>query len=549
MMQPKVNTLRRLLGLLRPFWRGMALSVILGALTIGSSVGLMATSAWMISKAGVQPSIADLGISVVAVRFFGIARAGFRYLERLASHDTTFRILAHLRVRFYEAVEPLAPARLMQYRSGDLLGRVVGDIETLQDVFLRGVAPPVVAVLIALLLTALLGAFDALAALVALGFVVVTGTALPMLAWWLGTRPGKTLIAEREALHAGLVDALQGMADAVAYGSADTLQAQLDASSAALAQAERRYHRLEGLQTALGLLLTHGAALAVLIVAIPRVDGILLATLTLATVAAFEAFTPLAIAANQFGVSVEAAQRVFALIDAEPAVRDPEQPAPPPDRFDLRISALTFRYTPDEPDVLRALTLTIPHGQHVALTGRSGSGKSTLVSLLLRFWPVEPGRISVGGVDLTALAQEDARRVFGVMTQRTHLFNTTIRENIRIARPDASDAEVEAAARQAHIHDFIAGLPDGYETFAGENGVKLSGGERQRVALARVLLRAAPVLILDEPTANLDAATERDLLATVLDAAQGRTVILLTHSRALLDRMDAIYTLESLPLS
>jgi ATP-binding cassette subfamily C protein CydC len=544
-MRARTSTLRRLLGLLIPFWRGMALAVLLGALTIASSVGLMATSAWMISKAGVQPSIADLGVSVVAVRFFGIARAGFRYLERLASHDTTFRILARLRVRFYAAVEPLAPARLMQYRSGDLLGRVVGDIETLQDVFLRGVAPPVVAVLIALLLTGLLAAFDALAALVALGFVLVTGAALPLLAWWLGSRPGKALIAEREALHAGLVDALQGMADAVAYGSADRLRAQLDASSAALAQAERRYHRLEGIQTALGLLLTHGAALAVLIVAIPRVDGILLATLTLATVAAFEAFTPLAIAANQFSASLEAASRIFDLIDAEPMVVDPPQPAPLPARFDLRIDGLTFRYAPDQAPVLDGLTLAIPYGQHIALTGRSGSGKSTLVNVLLRFWPVEAGCITLGGVDLTGLSQSDARQVFGVITQRTHLFNTTLRENIRIARPDATDAEVEAAARQAHIHAFISGLPDGYETAAGENGVKLSGGERQRVALARVLLKGAPVLILDEATAHLDAATERDLLAAVLDAAHGRTVILLTHSRALLDRMDAVYRLEA----
>jgi ATP-binding cassette subfamily C protein CydC len=374
---------------------------------------------------------------------------------------------------------------------------------------------------------------------------MVTGTALPLLAWWLGSRPGKALVAEREALHAGLVDALQGMADAVAYGSAGRLRAGINASSATLAQAERRYHRLEGLQTALGLLLTHGAALAVLIVAIPRVDGLLLATLTLATVAAFEAFTPLAIAANQFGTSLEAAERVFALIDAEPVVVDPAQPAPLPKRFDLRIDGLTFRYAPDQAPVLDGLTLNIPHGQHIALTGRSGSGKSTLVNLLLRFWPVEAGRITIGGVDLTALSQTDARQVFGVMTQRTYLFNTTLRENIRIARPDATDAEVEAAARQAHIHAFISGLPDGYETFAGENGIRLSGGERQRVALARVLLKDAPVLILDEATANLDAATERALLTTVLDTAQGRTVILLTHSRALLDRMDAIYTLET----
>jgi ATP-binding cassette subfamily C protein CydC len=539
------NVFLRLMRLARPFWKGMALSALLGTLTIASSVGLMATSAWMISKAGLQPSIADLGVSVVAVRFFGIARGVFRYLERLVSHDTTFRLLADMRVAFYSAIEPLAPARLSHYREGDLLGRVVADIEALQEVYLRVIAPPVVALLIALSVTALFAGFDRLVALVALVFMLLAGIGLPALAWWMAQRPGKKLVEARAELHTALVENIQGLAENLVYGAAQARLQELDALADSLAEQEMQFARLDGMQTAFGVLAVNGAALAVLAAAIPRVDGVYLATLALATIAAFEAVTPLAQAAQNWSVSRAAAVRLFEIADAEPAVVDAPRPSPQPDNGDLDIRHLTFRYAPDEPAVYEDFSLTISDGQKVAILGASGSGKSTLVNLLARFWDYEGGEIRLGGHDLREYPAEELRRWFGVISQRTYLFNTTIRENIRLAQPDASDEMITTAAQRAHIHDFITTLPDSYDTLVGENGAKLSGGQRQRIALARVLLRDAPIWVLDEATAHLDTTTEHAVLQTITEAAEGRTLIVIAHRLPLFITFDQTVTLHT----
>ncbi len=523
-----------------PFWRGMLLAALLGGLTIGSSIGLMATSAWLIAKAALEPSIADLGVAVVAVRFFGIARGVFRYLERLVSHDTTFRLLAHLRVIFYRAVEPLAPARLTEFRSGDLLGRVVGDIESLQNVYLRAVAPPLVALMVAAGLTLLFAAFDPLVALIALACLLIAGIGAPLLAWWSARRAGRAHIQARADLNAALIDGIQGLPESLIYGYAPPLDDLNDQISVQ----ETRLALIDGLQSGLMILLTNGAALLVLAVAIPRVDPIYLALLALATTAAFEAIMPLAQAAQQLGATLAAAERLFEVIDTLPAVTDPPDPAPAPRNYDLVLRDVTFRYASGSLPALDHVSLTIPAGAKVAIVGTSGSGKSTLANLLVRFWDVELGAITLGGTDLRAYRQTDLRSAVGMMEQRTHLFNTTIRENIWIGRRDADEAEVMAVAQQAQIHDFIAALPEGYLTLAGENGVKLSAGERQRIALARVLLKGAPILVLDEPTANLDSLNERAILETILEHSAGRTLILLTHRRALLDHFDRIVVLD-----
>lgn len=536
----------RLLSWLRPYRREVAFSVLLGVLTIGSSIALMATSAWMISKAGLQPSIADLGVSVVAVRFFGITRGIFRYLERLVSHDTTFRLLAAIRVSVYRAIEPLAPARLAVFRSGDLLARAVADVDALQNVYLRAVAPFLVALVTAALLALLIGAFDLFSGVVALAWFALSGAALMALAWGLGERPGRDLVDARSRYSALFVDSLQGLPDLIAYGADGYYLDMLSSQADDLAALERRFARFDALQLGLMILFPVGAMIMLLAVAIPRVDGVYLATLALATLAAYEAILPLGQAASAMGSSLEAAERLFDLIDTTPAVRDPAAPSPIPIRSDIEIRHLVFRYAPDLPPVFKDLNLDIAQGEHVAVVGESGAGKSTLANLLVRFWEVEEGSIRVGGVELHDLAQENTRRIFGVLAQTTHLFNTSIRENIRIARPDADDQAVESAAQAAQIHDFIAALPQGYEALAGENGVKLSGGERQRIALARALLKDAPILILDEATAHLDAKTEREVMRAVLKACEKRTLILFTHNPNLLPWMDRVIKLPSL---
>ena len=534
-----------LLRLAAPLWRWMALSALLGFLTVASSIGLMAASAWIITRAALHPSIAALQVAIVGVRAFGIARGGFRYLERLVSHEVTFRLLARIRVWFYRALEPLAPARLMQYRSGDLLARLVADIETLQEFYGRVIAPPAVAVLVGALIAALLWGYDPRLALVALIFFVAAGVALPLLARRLSRRAGRALVAARADLNAALVEGIQGVADLVAFGQEARQLAQVGALSERLGRQQARLARIDGLQNALGGLLATLAALAVLWAAIPLVEGIDLAVLALIVMASFEAVAPLSAAFQHLESSAAAAQRLIEVVSVAPAVADPPEPAPLPDAFDLVVENLRFRYAPDAPPALDGVSFTLRQGRCLAVVGPSGAGKSTLVNLLLRFWDYQEGRITLGGRDLRALGQDDVRRLIGVVTQQTHLFNATLRENLCLARPDATEAEMIEAARRAQIHDFIAALPQGYDTRVGELGLRLSGGERQRVAIARALLKDAPILILDEATANLDAVTAREVLRAIQSLAQGRTTLFITHWRDEAAFADAVLTLRA----
>jgi thiol reductant ABC exporter CydC subunit len=539
-----LKTFLRVLRLMAPFGGLMLLALLLGALTIGSSVGLMATSAWMLSKAALMPSIAALSVAPVMVRFFGISRGVFRYLERLVSHDVTFRLLAHLRVAFYAALEPLAPARLSHHRTGDLLARVVGDVEGLQNIYLRAVAPPLVALLVTLGTTLLIGVFDSVAALMALAWFTAGMTLLPYIAWVSGSRLGPERVALQAELTAMMTESVQGMGELLVYGDGFDHAARLDALLEETAAHERRIARWDGLNVALNVAIVQSAGLGVLFVALARVEGVYLATLALATIAAFEAITPLAPAMQALAANLNAAARLFDVMDTPPAVTDTVSESTTPDDGSLTLHGVTFRYAPGTAPVFEQVSLNIASGERVALLARSGGGKSTLVNLLARFYPYEAGTVTLGGRDLAAYTQEGARDAIAVMEQRTYLFNTSIRENIRIARPDATDDAIIAAARGAEIHDFIAGLPDGYDTRIGEDGAQLSGGQRQRVALARALLRRTPVLILDEPVAHLDAATGDAILRTIFNEAGDRTVILLAHQPSpLLDALGvrAIY--------
>ena len=318
---------------------------------------------------------------------------------------------------------------------------------------------------------------------------------------------------------------------------------------------------IDGLQAGLGVLVVSLTMLAVLAAAIPRVAGVNLAALALATVAAFEAVIPLPQTFQFLESSLEAARRLMAVVEGvQPAVVEtkPHPPAPSPrvergskslrDGVEVVIEGLTFRYPSSngavEPPALQDVSFRVPAGARVAVVGPSGAGKSTLVNLLLRFWDYETGRITLDGRELHTLPQDDVRASMAVVAQHTHLFNTTIRENLRIARPEASEEELIAAARQAQIYDFIAGLPDGYGTYVGEQGVALSGGERQRIAIARALLKDAPLLILDEATANLDAVTEQAVLGAIRALMQGRTTLIITHRLAGLEDADAILVLD-----
>lgn len=293
--------LTRILRLLRPFWQKVLLALLLGALTIGSSIALMMTSAWLISTAALQLGIASLGVAPVGVRLFGLSRALFRYLERLLSHDVTFHLLARLRVWFYTRIEPLSPAQLGSYRSGDLMARAVADIEELQNFYQRVVAPPVAAVLITLLTGWVFSWFDPAAALTAVGFMLVSGVLLPMLAWSINAGSGEAVVAGRARLNSHLIDTIQGLADSLAFGDVPKREKALEEIGRELTLRERHLGRLDGLQSGLTTLVVNLAALGVLWIALERVEGVYLAGLALGTIAAFEAINPLALAGQHLG--------------------------------------------------------------------------------------------------------------------------------------------------------------------------------------------------------------------------------------------------------
>jgi ATP-binding cassette, subfamily C, bacterial CydC len=544
---------RRLLALAAPFARRMALAALLGFLTVASGIGLLATSAYLISRAALQPSIADLQVAIVGVRFFGIARGLARYLERTVSHDVTFRLLARLRVWFYAALEPLAPARLWSFRSGDLLGRVVADVEVLENFYLRVLAPLAVALLSSALVLLLLGSLDARLALSLLAFLVLAGAALPLLARGLARSTGREMVRARSELNATLVEGIPGVGELLALGAGEEHLARTQRLGRRLGELQGRMARISGLERAASGLLVNAATAAVVAVAMPlvtagRLDGVYLAVVALVVIAAFEALLPLPAAFQALEANEEAARRLFEIVDAEPEVTDPPDPEPPPLEAGLRVEDLHFAYdalASGAPEVLAGVSFSVPPGAQAAIVGPSGAGKSTLVALLLRFWDYQRGKIWIGERELRELAPEDVHRLVAVVAQDTHLFNATVRENLLLARPGASEAELEEAAQQAGIHDDIAALPEGYDTWIGEQGLRLSGGQRQRLAIARAILKDAPLLLLDEPTANLDALAERQVLASLRALAAGRTTLLVTHRLAGLEAAHEILVLDA----
>lgn len=545
-----MSTFARLLKLVAPFKWWVALSVLLSFLTIGSSVGLMAMSAYLISRAAIVTNVAEIALAITAVRTFAILRAVFRYVERYVTHRSTFRVLAHLRVWFYAAIEPLAPARLVRHRSGDLLARIMGDIETLENFYARVIAPPVAAVLVTILTCLILGIFDLSLAVALLAFLLLTGVALPLISRWLSQEPATALVSAHAELTATLVDGAQGIADLLVFDQESRHRARALAVSEQLNRAQERMATIRGAGNALAALFTSLAAITVLMLAIPlvsggKLEGVYLALIPLTAIASFEAAQPLALALNQLERDRAAARRLFELIDTPPEVTEPHQSAPPPDSFSIAIRHLRFSYAPSEPPALDDVSLTIPAGGRVAVVGPNGAGKSTLANLLLRFWEYSEGQIQIGARDLREYRADNARQMIGIVPQNVHLFNASLQDNLLLANPDATAEQIVSACQQAELHDFILSLPQGYDTVIGENGLLLSGGERQRLAIARVILKNAPILILDEATANLDALTERKIMQSLEPFMSGRTALIIAHHRIAEEYADQIIVLEN----
>jgi thiol reductant ABC exporter CydC subunit len=537
----------RLLAIARPELPRLALAVLAGLGAAGSAVGLMATSAWLISRAAQHPPVLYLMVAIVAVRFFGIARAVFRYAERLLSHDAAFRVLGDLRVRCYEH---LVATGLPVLRSGDLVARLVRDVDSIVDLLVRAVLPVCVGIAVGTGGVVLLWGILAAAGATMLAGLLLLGLAVPAVQAWSASRSERRLAALRGELSAQTVDLLAGLDELVVYGAADDRLRQVRAAEADLTRAERRSATATGTGRGLTVLVAGAVLVGVLVTGVPAVaagtlDPVLLAVVVLTPLALFEVLADLPGAAQQLQAVQGAAARVFEVLDRTTTVPEPVRPRPlPPAPYRIRLEGVTARWPDASAPALREVDLELSPGKRVAVVGPSGAGKTTLAAVLLRMLAHESGRITVNGTDVRDLACDDVRRAVGLCAADAHLFDTTLAANLTLAKPDATPAEVQAALRRAGLAAWVAGLPAGLDTAVGENGARLSGGQRRRLALARALLAGFDVLVLDEPTEHLDEATAAALTADLLDATSGHTTLLVTHRLAGLEDVDEIVVLD-----
>ena len=546
------EVVRRLLVLIRPWWGWMLLGALLSLITIVANISLMALSGWFIATmaiAGVTGASVNYFTPSAGIRAFAIARTASRYGERLVTHEATFRLLATLRTWFYEHLEPLAPAVLQNYRSGDLLSRIRADIDALENFYLRILAPLLVAAISGLAILLFLAQYSMILMLIELALLMIAGVAIPLLVNHLAHQAASRKVETTSALRSAVIDSTQGMSELLIYGASAQQAAKVEALSEQLLSDQQHLAKLNGgTQSAVGFCANISMWL-MLIIAIPMVTiGSLtpahLPMLALFALASFEAILPLPLAFQTLPGTLAAARRLFDIVDSKPAVQEPASPTAIPECFDIAINDVTLRYPNSQSNALEGISLSIPQGSHLAIVGPSGSGKSTLINALMRFWPVTNGTIHFGGVSIEQFSGDALRSQFAVAAQQSTLFNSTIRRNLLLAKRDATEDEIQQACKLAQIHDFIETLPEGYETWIGEAGHKLSGGQMRRLGIARALLKSAPVLILDEPGEGLDSVTEQAMLKAITESAKDRTLILITHHSVGLDDMHQIIHLE-----
>ncbi|MFH8494107.1 thiol reductant ABC exporter subunit CydD [Streptomyces coeruleorubidus] len=528
----------------------LGLALLLGSLALGSAVGLMATSGWLISRASQQPPVLYLMVAVTATRAFGIGRAVFRYAERLVSHDAVLRMLADTRVAVFRRLERLAPAGLRRTRRGDLLSRLVADVDALQDYWLRWLLPAGAAVVVSAVSVGFTAWLLPEAGAVLAAGLMAAGAGVPLVTGAVARRAEHRLAPARGVLATRVADLLTGTAELTVAGALPARTGQAREADGVLTRIASRAATATALGDGLtalisGLTVTAAALVGAQAVAAGRLDGVTMAVVVLTPLAAFEAVLGLPLAVQYRQRVRRSAERVYEVLDAPEPVAEPEQPRQvPASPFPVAVKGLAARHAGQDRDALAGLDLTLEEGRRVAVVGPSGSGKTTLAQVLLRFLDADAGSYTLAGVDAYALHGDDVRQLVGLCAQDAHLFDSSLRENLLLAKKDATEDELRAALGRARLLDWAAGLPGGLDTLVGEHGARLSGGQRQRLALARALLADFPVLVLDEPAEHLDLPTADALTADLLAATEGRTTLLITHRLAGLEAVDEVIVLD-----
>lgn len=530
----------------------LTLGIVLAIVTLLASIGLLTLSGWFLSASAVV-GVAGLYsfnymLPAAGVRGAAITRTAGRYFERLVSHDATFRVLQHLRIYTFSKLLPLSPAGLARFRQGELLNRVVADVDTLDHLYLRVISPLVGAFVVIVVVTLGLCTLDVPIALTLGGIMLLTLFLLPPLFYRAGKPTGENLTRLRGEYRQQLTSWLQGQAELTIFGASQRYRARMESTELNWHEAQRRQSELTAFSQALMMLIGGFAVVAMLWMASGGVGGntqpgALIALFVFCALAAFEALAPVTGAFQHLGQVIASAVRITQITEQEPEVQFQAQQTAVPAQVALQLQDITFAYAGQTQNALEGVNLSVSAGAHIALLGRTGCGKSTLLQLLTRAWDPQHGNVLFNDVPLREFSEHALRKTVSVVPQRVHLFSATLRENLRLAAPEASDDVLSAMLERVGLHKLLE--DDGLNSWLGEGGRQLSGGELRRLAIARALLHDAPLMLLDEPTEGLDATTESQILDLLANAMAGKTVIMVTHRLRGLASFDQIIVMDN----
>lgn len=530
----------------------LLLGIVLAIVTLLASIGLLTLSGWFLSASAVV-GVAGIYsfnymLPAAGVRGAAIIRTAGRYFERLVSHDATFRVLQHLRVFTFSKLLPLSPAGLARFRQGELLNRVVADVDTLDHLYLRVISPLVGALVVILVVTVGLSVLDVTLALTLGGIMLLTLLVMPPLFYRAGKPAGESITRLRGQYRQHLTSWLQGQAELMLFNASDRYRQQMEKTEARWLDAQRRQAELTALSQALMLLIGGIAVIAMLWLASAGVGGdtqpgALIALFVFCALAAFEALAPVTGAFQHLGQVIASAKRITQITEQEPEVVFPQGEGQTLDRVSLRLHQVTFSYPQQPSPALEKVSLQIEAGEHIAILGRTGCGKSTLLQLLTRAWDPAEGEILLNNQPLGQFNEATLRRAMSVVPQRVHLFSATLRDDLLLASPGASDARLAQTLERVGLAKLLE--DSGLNSWLGEGGRQLSGGELRRLAIARALLHDAPVMLLDEPTEGLDATTESQILDLLAEVMREKTVLMVTHRLRGLARFNQIIVMDN----
>lgn len=523
----------RLLKQILPFYHWIILGFILSFFTIASGIGLMIIAGYLISVCAIAIPLSQLQIAITGVRFFGTTRGVFRYLERIVSHNVTFKLLKQYRVWFYKKIVPLSPERLILFNSGDLLYRVVADVENLENLYIRLILPPVTLFVIMIVMSVFYSFFNIYIAFLTAGSLFCSGYLLSAITYFFSNKYGADIIELQAEISVMALDMNQGYSDLAAFNKIESFQNKFNNLNLKLLTIKKKISCINAINISLINLIMNLTVLSSIILILPNLNnglynGVIVSVIILGIMASFEAVFPLPQVFQHLGAILKSAKRVYEIIDTKPSIDESGLGMiPHPIRIDIAFKKVNFKYSQKDRFSLCDVDLAINQYDKIAVVGESGSGKSSLINILMRFWDYK-GSIKIGSCDLKAFKQSDITKYIAVCTQQVHMFNDSIKNNLIIANPDAVDDEIINALQLAEALDFVNSLPDGINSVIGEFGATLSGGELRRLGIARTVLSKAPFLIFDEPNADLDYKTGSTIINN-LSSLNNRTILIITH--------------------